>query len=188
MGVTIIAALAFCGGRASLSQRLKNSGKGSVWTTPRPRPGKIFSRGIRGIRGGTTEFSPVNPNTPAWENTAYGGGFFATAHPGWETQKEEPYVSVDETVTPVTTYASIGEDYGMPITGVGQTNDTRYEIETHPARCDVVRAGHVEGLGLLPREARPDLRRKEIKRKEISRKSVSVQGNGISSAGKRQAT
>jgi hypothetical protein len=62
----------------------------------------------------------VTPNTSAWQNTAYAGGFSPVANRGGEKQKKGPFVSVDEAVTPATTYVSIGEDYGMPITGIGE--------------------------------------------------------------------
>lgn len=77
-GVAIIAALAWYGGRASLNRSIKKGGPCSAWTIPRPRPGKFFTR-RKG--GGTTEFSPVTPNTPAWQNTGYEGGYFPTPNP-----------------------------------------------------------------------------------------------------------
>jgi len=82
-GAALVAALAWYGGRASLNRRIKNGGAGSAWTIPRPRSGKFFTR-RKG--GGTTEFSPVTPNTPAWQNTGYEGGYFPTPNPQMQQQ------------------------------------------------------------------------------------------------------
>lgn len=82
-GVALVAALAWYGGRASLNRSIKNGGTGSAWTIPRPRSGKFFTR----RKGGrTTEFSPVTPNTPAWQNTGYEGGYFPT--PNQQMQRQ----------------------------------------------------------------------------------------------------
>jgi hypothetical protein len=82
-GVALVAALAWYGGRASLNRSIKEGGAGSAWTIPRPRSGKFFTR----RKGGrTTEFSPVTPNTPAWQNTGYEGGYFPTPNPQMQQQ------------------------------------------------------------------------------------------------------
>jgi hypothetical protein len=82
-GVALVAALAWYTGRASLNRSIKNGGTGSAWAIPRPRSGKFFTR-RKG--GGTTEFSPVTPNTPAWQNTGYEGGYFPAPNPQMQQQ------------------------------------------------------------------------------------------------------
>lgn len=86
--------------------------------------------------------------------------------------KKEPFVAVNEAVTPAATYVSISDDYGMPTPGVGETETMRYNTGSQPARYEGVRAEKAEGLGLLQGGARP-----VVKRKEISRKSVPGYGN-----------
>jgi hypothetical protein len=143
----LIAALAWYSGRASLNHSIKNGGTGSAWTIPRPRSGKFF---YRGNRGGTTEFSPVIPSTPAWQMA-----------------KEEPFVTTNEAVTPAPTYISIGDNYGIPTPGAGETDAMRDNTGSQPAKYEGVRAGQAEGLGLLQGEARPVVRRKEVSRKSV---------------------
>jgi hypothetical protein len=180
----LIAALAWYSGRASLNHSIKNGGTGSAWTIPRPRSGKFFyrgKRGNRGNRGGATEFPPVIPSTPAWQTTAHDGGFLPSsnteaqqqfAHQGWQMAKEEPFVTTNEAVTPAPTYISIGDNYGIPTPGAGETDAIRDNTGSQPAKYEGVRAGQAEGLGLLQGEGRL-----VVRRKEVSRKSVPGHGN-----------
>jgi hypothetical protein len=174
----LIAALAWYGGRASLNHSIKNGGTGSAWTIPRPRSGKFF---YRGNRGGATEFSPVIPSPPAWQTTAHDGGFFPSsnteaqqqfAHQARQMAKEEPFATTNEAVTPAPTYISIGDNYGIPTPGAGETDAMRDNTGSQPAKYEGVRAGQAEGLGLLQGEGRP-----VVRRKEVSRKSVPGHGN-----------
>jgi hypothetical protein len=82
--------------------------------------------------------------------------------------KEEPFATTNEAVTPAPTYISIGDNYGIPTPGAGETDNTG----SQPAKYEGVRAGQAEGLGLLQGEGRP-----VVRRKEVSRKSVPGHGN-----------
>lgn len=179
-GVMLITAMAWFGGRESAKRSMKNGRAGSVWSVPRPRSAKFFSRGSRRR---TVEFSPVTPNTPAWESTAYEGASPDTevqqhfAQQGWQMVKKEPFVALDEAVTPSPTYISNGVDYGMPTRAAGEMETVRHDAGSQPGGHEGVSAGQAEGLGLLHGgSGRP-----VVKRKEISRKAAPGHRNGMGS-------
>ena len=182
-GVALIASVAWYGGRASAKHSIKNSGTGSVWTIPRPRPGKFFSRHSPGW---TTKFSPLTPSTPAWKTTAYEAGVFQSpdmeSHQqstpqGWQMENKEPFVAVNEATTPAPTYISMGNDSGIPAPGARERETMNSNTGLRSAKYEGIRSGQVEGLGLLQDGGRP-----LAWRKQIPRKSVPGHSNGSGSS------
>jgi hypothetical protein len=201
-GVALVAALAWYTGRASLNRSIKNGGTGSAWAIPRPRSGKFFTR-RKG--GGTTEFSPVTPNTPAWQNTGYEGGYFPAPNPQMQQQfayqteggyfqspnsevqrqftrqdgqmaQKEPFVITHEAVTPAPTYIPMDGNYGISTPRAEERVPTRNNNGSQPMIYEGTRSEQAEGLGLLQGAGGP-----VVKRREVSRKSVPGYGNASGS-------
>jgi hypothetical protein len=90
------------------------------------------------------------------------------AQQDWQMPKKEPFMAANEAMTPSPTYLSLGDDYGMPTSGLGETETARYDAVSHPARYEGVRGEQAEGLGLLQGgNGRPVVKRKEISRKAV---------------------
>ncbi len=89
--------------------------------------------------------------------------------------KKEPAVTVDEVVTPATTYISIGDDYGMPTTGIVEADASRYKSSGQHISSrsnEGVGAGPAEGIESFRNESRPVVKRKEVRRKPDYRQFV----------------
>ena len=89
--------------------------------------------------------------------------------------KKDPFVTANGVVT-APKYVSIGDNYGIPTPGAGETDAMRYNTGSQPAEYEGVGAGQAEGLGLLQGGARS-----VVQRKEVSRKPVPGHGNGSGS-------
>jgi len=178
-GIALITAGAFYGGRASLQRSIKTNNTCSAWVIP--RAGKIFSRGRK------TEFSPVTPNPPAWNSTAYEGVNMDEQQQdsprAWQMAKKEPNLRVDEVATPAPTYISLGDEIGTTTPTIWETETTVFSPENQTARYESYREANTtrytgpqpanfqgerpeqaEGLGLLQDGVRPKIKRKQVSR------------------------
>ncbi|KIM98650.1 hypothetical protein OIDMADRAFT_147096 [Oidiodendron maius Zn] len=182
-GAVLIASVAWYGGRASVKHSIKNGETGSIWTIPRPRPGKFFSRHSPGW---TTKFSPLTPSTPAWKTTEYEAGVFQSpgmesnqqsSPQGWQMENKEPFVAVNEAAMPAPTYISMSDDSSIPAPGARERETMSSDTGLRSAKYEGITSGQVEGLGLLQDGGRP-----LAWRKPIPRKSVPGHGNGSGSS------
>lgn len=172
IGVTLVAALSWSMGRASVHHSTKNGGTGFASTIPRPRSGAFFSRSgkffHRVKRGGATKFAPV---TPTVQTPMYEGGYFPSSstdvQQGWQMSQKEPFVNTNEVVTPAPTYVAIGDEYSIPTPSAEETGAMREDTEWQSLKYEDVRSGQAEGLGLLEGGDRPVIQRKEIPRKPL---------------------
>jgi hypothetical protein len=103
--------------------RKKNGARGTgwAWSIPRPHSGKFFSRGQRGE---AVKFAPVTPDIADLQTVTVQQRFGVQ---GWQTAKSQPYMTIQEPVTPATTYFSpMDESYGSHSPEFGEPAPTSY--------------------------------------------------------------
>lgn len=171
VGVSLVAVLAWYGGRASQRHSINKRGPASAWASARQRLSRFFARGNRD--GAHNLY--FTSSMPVRQTNEYTGGLFRSpdtemqtpyTYQSWQNVKEDPFVTA-ETITPSPADLSHGEEYDMSTPGLGQTGDMSNSPDSRSKMYNGSRTEPVEGLGLLHGESTPMPQWKEFSRKQM---------------------